>query len=566
MAFATPAKFYAVIDGATVEIQVYPNDPTPIAYAVIDGATVAVYANLGDSGGPTPPSVSTVPQSTLMEYVSSQSFASETINFPVGMPVTIGPGLEQNKTLFKTVLRTRVLSVFQAESHVQGKIRSTFAANSMLSYALRAVFEQENKVGGNIRAIFKQDYVIVDKLRSAFDARSDMLNASRLLFDSEQTILDHNPVRAPFVAVNYSLDTDPEVCVQSVVALVNGVEVGIEEFIVEVDEARFAWTGKMVLTNHRDAELFTPETEILVTVAPGESWFFVCVQVSKGKVGEATRTATVTGLTPIVLLDNPYTELVEKTFPTPRYAQSIAEELLGDYPMTWGTVNWRLPAFRFGVTNSSPIKAVADLAKAVGAVIDPEPMGDITVRKSFAVQVPNFSAETADIFLSYTDIFEYSEEASADIIYNKFRIMDVTSSSQSDKVEFEADEADYLAGRVKVYPSPWRTEIGLSHTAPNAVSISILGTQYEEKTEEVEFVAGEGNTQYPIDSIVNVEWLSVSLGGLSFDDYTTQLRPTNVEALYGLANITYRTRAIMFRVVSTVSPVVQFLVEDLRDG
>jgi hypothetical protein len=177
--------------------------------------------------------------------------------------------------------------------------------------------------------------------------------------------------------------------------------------------------------------------------------------------------------------------------------------------------------------------------------------------------VPEYSATTTDFFFDYIDnVLSFDTSEVVELIKNRFRIMDVADSGLSDRIEFTPDpNTNFYRGTIFVYPAPWRTDLTLTHTSPSPVDIFPQGVSYIEKSEQVEFLAGKGTVGYPIDSITNVVWIGVSLGGLAHDADGKELSTAVTDHAYSVAQVTYNTRALTYR-INSGAKIVQFLVED----
>jgi hypothetical protein len=159
--------------------------------------------------------------------------------------------------------------------------------------------------------------------------------------------------------------------------------------------------------------------------------------------------------------------------------------------------------------------------------------------------------------LSASQNFEYREG------YNKFRVRD-SDSSYGDRIQWTPDESDLYVGVARVYPSPYRGSWQLRTTRTEGVLIDALGESVEQFTEQVEFRAGRGSVANPILTLDSIVWKSTGLEAVSFVPYGSEITAaTTVNEGYGLASITYSSKAYQFKVTAnTVVDVAQLIVQE----
>ena len=132
-----------------------------------------------------------------------------------------------------------------------------------------------------------------------------------------------------------------------------------------------------------------------------------------------------------------------------------------------------------------------------------------------------------------------------------------------DSLEWTPDENDDTRGNLRAYPQPWRSLVTVEYTGGGLTSISFSSVEYREETEVVEFVAGEGSVAYPVYAVGTVVWHSDSLGSVNSEVDSTELAAgTTVNDGYGLAEVTYTVRSLLYRVVGSSSIKAQFIMVD----
>jgi hypothetical protein len=78
------------------------------------------------------------------------------------------------------------------------------------------------------------------------------------------------------------------------------------------------------------------------------------------------------------------------------------------------------------------------------------------------------------------------------------------------------------------------------------------GEILEEHEELWDFSAGTARAKYPILDLVSVNWITDSLGGVSFDPYSTRVSASTAANFgYGLAKVMYRAKCSKFLLTSS---------------
>lgn len=262
-------------------------------------------------------------------------------------------------------------------------------------------------------------------------------------------------------------------------------------------------------------------------------------------------------------------------YETSVYARDAVEAALGTV-IDWQMVNWIIPPYRLSAENASPLQFARTIVEAAGGVLESKRDGTFLARHRFPVSTLNYETTAPDhVFLEIDKIASVTEQFVPGKIVNRIRITD-TDANFADRIEFVPNENDAqgLSGELRVYPSPWRSTLRLLQTSPAQVVTLTVANPWERTRlvtendeglvgELIEIVNGEGNTHYPIDSIENVEWLSVPLGPVTFEPNSTTVRSTLPEEGYGLMRLTYYTRYLSYNAVSTEPLPAQFILEDI---
>lgn len=364
----------------------------------------------------------------------------------------------------------------------------------------------------------------------------------------------------------------------SVTVTIGGRNVDFISCDVSQDESSPYWQASIQLADISQIGLFARYEPFTVSFY-GDDYDFVVdtAQLSRGRddSGRMGESASITGLSPLALQDTNEVDTVTQTWDAPTMAQSIMTELLGS--VTWNVIDWPLPAYRFAVDGVSPLAAAQQLVSpdaGPGGVIVSEPDGTIIVRPLYPVTIPDYEITTPDIDLTADDITQFRRSSNAQPYYNRFQIGDTAAeSSYQDSLEFVADETDGLKGVVRGYLRPWRNpalfrlDTSRLNVLINGGTVTIAGAgavKIREETEGAidaetglggsEIKAGRISVQYPIHSIVSVQYHDRNLGGVTFDgtDITTSVAGNS------LVTITYRVQFVEWPARSTVAQTAQF--------
>lgn len=366
--------------------------------------------------------------------------------------------------------------------------------------------------------------------------------------------------------VVYTLVDETGVNVTDLITLTlvrTGEVIAIQGGEVEISEGANVWTGSLTLARITDADKFLFDDDVILDLN-GEIYEMVVDSIQQNRTGPATVSAILRVLSKSARFDTPRASEVTHIFDVPTSAQDAAEFLLGT-TVDWRTVDWLLPANRFGVENASALDAVAILAEAVGATLETNPDGTLYVRDQYEVRVSDYlTATPSHVFLAADSILAIAESLGPQEIVNRLRIRDDEGSLFQDRMEFEPDTDNELIGTMSIFPSPFRDmDLDTTRFNPPIIILSKIGTVEITKTETIEIIEGEGTVGFPIFAIDSTQYLDVDLGALTFDPDSETVRSSDPVNLYSLVEITYRTRAIQFRVESTQNGIpAQFLSVD----
>ncbi|WP_312388180.1 hypothetical protein [Stutzerimonas nitrititolerans] len=342
-----------------------------------------------------------------------------------------------------------------------------------------------------------------------------------------------------------------------------GRQIAISGADLAFDEGGFAWTSSIELAQVGDYQVFRRNDPFTVVLF-GDRYEFIVDSKSLSRDRPAGVSMVISGVSPVAMLDSGPDRAAEitKTWTAPVNASDVVRELAGNIPVDWQIIDWLIPAHRLGVSNASPIGVIQQVAQAAGGVAEAKQDGSLLIRPAFPVSVPNWGREPSDhVFTDAADNLSVREGVVAAAVFDRFYLTDAAATTSSDRIEWTPEEGDAHRGRLLVYPGNWRTNLAVTSTRSGVV-LGPVGIVTREEEETIEIRQGTGNTQYPIDAILETEWLDRNLGGVSAAPYTNEITAAGAGG-YSLLRIRYRTKAIVYNAEYAAEGMAQFLVEEL---
>jgi len=391
---------------------------------------------------------------------------------------------------------------------------------------------------------------------AVFDLRIDVAAAH----GASAPLLDHTPVRSAHSAV-FSLLAAPRTHLAMDVTLTaGGRTLPVIAWDIGADEGGYLYEGTVDVGAAGYAALAVDDDVVLSLF--GETYNLKVESRSRERTGPAGRRYEIGLRSPSIRHDFPRATPLTKTFSTSVLARDAVEQLL-DEAVTWELVDWRIPAFRLAWEEASPIEAAQQIVQAAGGTLQTDPDGTLRARHLYPTSPPDYAATApARTVDDADDVVTSSESFAPRRLVDRLTIRDTVQGIFSDRLEYAADEYDDRAGTLHVYPSPWRTNLVVTHTSNAALDLTQVGEVTRDEEEVVEFAAGTATLSYPIEALLDVEWLYVSLGGLTFEAFASELQAADADG-YSLARITYRTRSIDYRVASPTVDQAQLLLEEV---
>ena len=268
---------------------------------------------------------------------------------------------------------------------------------------------------------------------------------------------------------------------------------------------------------------------------------------------------TLSAISPLALLDAPWSAAQNYSNASAIDAQAAAENILGQ-PIDWQLPAWTIPAGALTISGATPLSAVKTLCAEIGGTLESAPDGSAIARKLHPVSPPDYASATPDIALAESDIYAISVQTAETARENRISIGNSTdAAATSSKTEFTFDEDSKHTGTVRAWPTPWRT-CRLAHTGHPSMQIVAQGERIAIEEELIEFVGGYGQADHPIHSIQSAVWQYTPLGDVT---YNGQQRTASSKA-ESLLKLTYTTRTQNWRITApeTLDESVQFVLFD----
>ena len=319
------------------------------------------------------------------------------------------------------------------------------------------------------------------------------------------------------------------------------------------------WGATLVLADPEDAAWLPVGVEVWVDL-PGRSWWLMVDGLDfEGPAPAVSDRLSVRLVGYGARLGGDWSSVIDRRFPDRAMASELAYSVLPDQNIAWGCVDWLVEPFRLD-GDASPLEIAGRLTTAVGAVLEQLPEGNWLARpllvspSELAVSTPAAIYTDADSTVGLSSSIAHYRGC------NAVRVRDADLSDQ-DRIEYEPDTSWGWSGLVRFYPSPWR-DPSFSQTTPG--TLIKVGDTVREVEELVEFEGGSGTVQYPVEGVLNVEWISVELGAVEVYPYRSELMVE--DAGWGVALVTYQAHSHDLRLEAPTDAIASQLLYELGSG
>lgn len=262
--------------------------------------------------------------------------------------------------------------------------------------------------------------------------------------------------------------------------------------------------------------------------------------------GERTN-FTLTGYSVSIKEDAPYASDIEFSLESPQLASEIAASITTYCPIDWQAEDWIVPAeFSF---SGKPLDGIQQLASEIGAVVRCQDDGGLLVRPQFPVRPVYMDESDSDINYDRSSLISLSHSETPASGYNAVRVTGQSSDAfvpqlqVEDIVEGDSTRGPYIGETcfVRIFWAGNDASVIDTYATDGLISIVGDGAFYTEIQEEiVEFQEGLASVNLPIYEFSGVEWIGDSGGGISFEQYGTDLQI--IENRFRVAKIKYKAR------------------------
>ncbi len=345
---------------------------------------------------------------------------------------------------------------------------------------------------------------------------------------------------------------------------------GVFKASVDMSEGDTHWSCSVEISDPAVFSTMQRDSAFTITIGT-ETFNFIVDSRRQSRDGNAGQKLTIKGVSPTVTLDNPRSaNIVDRIYTEDISARDAVLDIIEGYSLQWDILNWVIPANVLAFTDVSPMEAVQFIVEAVGGVVESSKTGTLICRPQYPYRMNAISSQTPDHTFTFDQVFRIADVEETREVFNCVRILDADPTF-SDQIEWVQDEANPLRGVIKIWLAPPRDNVQF-RTTRNDVSLVYTGTETEELTEVIEIIDSAGSVQRPIQSLLLIEWLDISLGGLTFEAGSSEVKSTLPQDTYedltdsiSLVRVTYRTEYRTYDVVSARYDPAQFVLENIED-
>lgn len=420
-------------------------------------------------------------------------------------------------------------------------------------------------------------YSLQTVLQKTHDMVYGLLTNVTVEHDMPYDILNVDPVRRTH-DMRYSLISTAIIDVTGVMEILFEVSpgviraIGVEDAQVGKDEDDLWWTCNVTLTDINDYALFTQDDQFTLSLF-GEEWEFIVDSKELTRNTPAGFDAQLTGISPAAADDFPRSDQFTQEFPNDILARTAVEGALSIAVEWRDFVDWIIPGGRLAADRTSPVDFAQTIVEAAGGILESKKDGTWLVRHRYPTSTQWYDTTSPDhVFNEADKIFTVSEQFVPGRVVNRIRITD-GENNFNDIIEFVPNDNNALEGELFVYPGPFRTtvqllttalpaDITLAPTLPTVQQRTVTEMDDEDRGELLEFNNCEAITSYPVYGIVEVEWIGIDLGAVTFEEGSTTLNVSGPSG-YSMARVKYTTQFLRYQVQALQPIDAQFILEDI---
>ena len=328
---------------------------------------------------------------------------------------------------------------------------------------------------------------------------------------------------------------------------------------LSADEESPVWIAEEIVIAERELWSAIQLGDLIQFSIHEETWLLRVDGKGMSRPQPGDMLLSISAVSPLAWLDTPYASAI--TLDNANEAVSaratVAALVASVGTLTWDIDDWLIPPGALAMTETTPLQAAREIVAAIGGLLESAPDGTPVARRRHPVTVPSYASATPDQVIQDGDLFAFKVTAAPFAGFNRVVISneDLNGEDARDRLEYFDEDANAYDGEMRAWPNPWRPVV-LGHTGHPETVITALGERQHSHTELVEFVAGQGQVEYPVHTLTSVTWQHVDLGPVSAQGTTL----TATVSEQSLALITYTTRTMDWRVGLDRDESVQFVL------
>lgn len=397
------------------------------------------------------------------------------------------------------------------------------------------------------------------------------------VFEEVYSLEVYNKVQAKFDELYYMLTDNTYTSTPSASVVVGGINIGFTDIRIITGISAYCIRGTIDLPSE-DEYLKCNDLDTVVCTINGEVYNLFIETKAKG-LANAGETYSLELLSETAKLDAPYADTIVDPLVGGIYAEALVVQMaaIGNITVDYQLLNWFLPEHAMSINDETPLGVIRRVVRAVGAVVQTKPNGDMLIMSKYPVSPQYWDVTTPEFVLDYeADIITMAEAAKMGEGYNAFIITDQGGSAKG--ITLRSEDVDDTTKIIKGFRIPFDAgAFPIETSGGDQVSIDKYLYPVEEQVPEldsggnptgdeweiVEFIDWAGRTTRPIYSIVDWDWIEDDLGTFSMaEDGTLTIVNQDVVSGESLLRIKYMTKFWKWTVTGPINKYVQFFVPE----
>lgn len=425
-----------------------------------------------------------------------------------------------------------------------GQVRRVWHQRFGDAVRVRAMLEQVFALPELVRMVLHQDFAVT----------SDVLRA---VTHQNWSIQDVEVLRQTVYQVFGLLGAQGELLQYTVICTVDGVVVDNPSMInIERDIDLYYIDVSLRVSGQHNYVLYAYGSEVEITI--NDVVFVLLVTEVRRDRQHGSGNYYVDARSPAVLLGQGYASTVDGELTG--MASQIAAGLAPDFIIDWQIHDEFYAPGELIAAGEYPIELIANMAAAMGGVVQSLPDGSLQVIYRRPTRVDQLADAAPDHVLSRAD--DCASAGDTPDRRDGYNVYQVGNQAEADDtLRMEEESISKWVKEIRGYQTPWTGNFDLTHTGGDWVVIEPMGVEERTETEVVEFVAGVGQTAYPIYSWSDLEWQQTNLGTITFSEDGSLESTVAGESLLSL---TYTTKCKLWKVSDTKDEQLQLVTQEVE--